>query len=182
MLTSCEVWRDIPGYEGKYQASSLGRIRSLDRVVKRRNWSSFRLPGRVLKPRLSHKGYLLVGLCTEARTKNYSVHRLVARAFIPNPKGKPEINHRNGDKTDNRVENLEWVTTAENVRHSITVLGHTRSTPTYAVVCLDTGHVYASAREAAAGTGCRRGGISAVCRGEKKTHHGLRWAYKGAEA
>lgn len=173
-----EEWRDVCGYEGRYEVSNLGRVRSLARLVNRQNWTSFQLPGRILRPRSTRKGYLIVALCRESKQKNFTVHRLVAKAFIPNPSDLPEVNHRNGDKTDNRVENLEWVTAAENVKHSITALGHKRDKPKYSVICLDTGRIYRSAREAAQATGCRYSGITAVCRGEKITHHGLRWTYR----
>lgn len=172
-----EQWRDIPDYEGRYQVSDRGRVRSLPRLVERENWTPMQLSGRVLRPRLSHKGYLLVGLTKGSKTKNFSVHRLVASVFIENHGNKPEINHINGDKTDNRVANLDWVTSKENTRHSIQVLGNRRDLPKYAVRCLDTGRVYPSVRKAAEETGCRRSGISAVCRGEKNKHHGLHWAY-----
>lgn len=176
--SNIEEWRDIPGYEGRYQASNLGRIRSLPRVIDRRSNTPYRLPGRILRPRLSHKGYLLVGLSTESKVKNLSVHRLVAQAFLPNTEGFPEVNHINGNKKDNRAANLEWVTTKENVAHSIAVLGNRRDVPRYAVICLDTGRVYASAKDAAKDVDGLPRAIRNVCHGKKKRHRGLRWAYK----
>jgi len=98
-----EVWRDIEGYEGLYQVSNLGRVKSLhglsERIMKNRNVSG---------------GYQALLLTKNKISKNFLVHRLVAQAFIPNLEGKPEVNHINEDKTNNRVDNLEWMTHIEN--------------------------------------------------------------------
>ena len=102
-----EIWRDIKGYEGLYQVSSFGRVRSIDRVVMSRG---VRMPrkGKILSNGMSIYGYHQVVLSKDGKHKNYRVNRLVAEAFIPNPLDLPFVNHKNEDKTDNRVENLEW--------------------------------------------------------------------------
>ena len=101
-----EIWRDVEGYGGKYQVSNLARVRSL-----------YRGKTKLLKPDTIHTGYLRVTLCKDGKTKYPFVHRLVAQAFIPNPDNKPQVNHIDGDKTNNYVSNLEWVTAAENIHH-----------------------------------------------------------------
>lgn len=99
-----EIWKDILGYEGFYQVSSFGRVRSLDRYDSRNYFRK----GRILKLSADRKGYLRVGLHSNGKEKFYSVHRLVAEAFIHNPDNLPEVNHIDEDKTNNRVENLEF--------------------------------------------------------------------------
>lgn len=116
---STEEWRPVIGYEGLYEVSSLGRVRSLDQVVKYKDGRTRLSLGRVRRLSVSSNGYLTVGLCDNKLQRTKTVHRLVARAFIPNLKGKPEVNHKDGDKTNNHASNLEWVTRQENIRHAI---------------------------------------------------------------
>ena len=101
-----EKWRDIPGYEGFYQVSDLGNIRSI-RFNKIRNMKSWD----------SH-GYRAVELCMNNNRYTVGIHRLVALTFIPNPENKSEVNHKDRNKSNNNVENLEWVTQSENVAHA----------------------------------------------------------------
>ena len=116
-----EEWRDIVGYEGLYQVSNQGRVRSLDREVKRKGNSICTLKGKIKKNTIGKKGYLYTYLTDKnGNTKSIFTHRLVAQAFISNPENKPEIDHINGIRNDNRVENLRWVTKEENMNNPLT--------------------------------------------------------------
>ena len=111
-----EVWKDVPEFEGLYQVSNLGLVKSLGRYVDMGNFKSFRKE-RILKPDLNKGGYLVVTLQKEKISKRFQIHRLVASVFITNPDNLPQVNHKNEDKTDNRVENLEWCDPAYNCNY-----------------------------------------------------------------
>lgn len=106
MIDYMEIWKEIKGYEGLYEVSSEGRVR---RLIKG-NYLTFK----------NSNGYQRVGLCIHSKQKWFLVHRLVAQTFIPNPDEKPEVDHINCDRCDNRVENLRWVTAKENNNNPIT--------------------------------------------------------------
>lgn len=122
ILFDIEQWSDIEGYEGFYQISNIGNVRSLDRIVTQQNrWGQtlrYTKRGKRLSPGSSPNGYVIVGLSKNHVKKYHSVHRLVATAFIPNTDNKPQINHINGVKADNRTENLEWCDASENQIHA----------------------------------------------------------------
>lgn len=111
-----ELWKDIVGFEGLYEVSSLGRVRSLARMVACCNGYRKVTP-KIKSTFINKKGYLRVQLFKDTKKKNVRVHRAVAMAFIPNPENKEEVNHKNFDKTDNSIQNLEWVTSDENLDH-----------------------------------------------------------------
>jgi len=114
-----EIWKDIKGYEGMYQVSNLGRVKSLERLTFFKNGRKPRLEKEMIKrPALDGKGYNRMCLRKHDIPNTFKLHRLVAEHFIPNPDNKPQVNHINGDKLDNRVENLEWMTNDENMHHS----------------------------------------------------------------
>lgn len=118
MQTEREEWRDIPGYEGLYQVSDMGRVRSLPRIVEF-NGIRRRTQGKTLKPHDNGNGYMNVPLHKNGTTETAYVHRLVACAFVPNPDDKPCVNHIDYDTNNNRASNLEWVTQGENIAHSL---------------------------------------------------------------
>lgn len=113
-----EIWKDVKGYEGIYRVSNLGKVKSLKRKVNIQSGSQRTVNEKILKNQLYSNGYNFVKLSKDHVSQPYSIHRLVGIAFIPNPQNKPCINHKNGIKTDNRVENLEWVTYSENHKHA----------------------------------------------------------------
>lgn len=122
-----EIWKDIKGYEGMYQVSNYGRVKGLERWTHFKNGRKPRRePERILKFTKHHKGYFKAQLRKEDKLKGYFVHRLVAEAFIPNPEGKSQVNHKDGNKGNNHVDNLEWNTQSENLKHSYHVLGSHR--------------------------------------------------------
>ncbi len=115
-----EIWKDIIGYESLYSVSNLGRVKALKRKIN--SPRGFRTARERILKIADCNGYSLVMLCKEGTRINKLVHRLVAISFLNNPENKPCINHKNGIKTDNRVENLEWSTYSENELHSRRVL------------------------------------------------------------
>lgn len=161
--SNTEEWRDIPGYEGRYIVSNRGNVIG---------------PRGPHKPYKTRDGYLVATLYVNSKPRRTGVHRLVALAFIPNPEGKPQINHKNGVKTDNRPENLEWVTCSENNLHRCRVLNGGGGRPKKPVVCIDTGVVYPSITEAAEATGSILEKILACCKGQRNKTNGMRWAYE----
>lgn len=112
-------WFDIKGYEGFYQVNRNGDIKSVEKDVKTKHGSFLHRKERLLKPTINDKGYMKVYLSKYGISENLYVHRIVAETFIENSDNLPQVNHINGDKTDNRVENLEWVSAKENVQHAI---------------------------------------------------------------
>ncbi len=186
---SKEIWKDIPGYSGRYQASTAGMIRSCSRRVNSMHGPKSKLvTGRVLKlSSSSNAGYLMVqlggGTCPKL------VHRLVGMTFINNPENKPCVNHKNGIKTDNSVKNLEWVTYSENEIHSFKVLGKKANSGAYKKGRLPidrirpvlqlTGDrlVFISATQAGKHFGVHQSNISAACNGVSATCMGHRFKY-----
>jgi len=116
---SKEIWKDVEGYEGLYQISNKGRLKS-----ECRNGTL----GGLVKPEKTNRGYIRYTLSKNNSSKRFAAHRLMAFAFLSNPENKPHVNHINGVKHDNTVENLEWCTHSENVKHSYDKLGAKRPT------------------------------------------------------
>ena len=167
-----EEWRDIPGYEGKYKASTSGRI--MTTIGKGRPYMPV---NRIMKQTRCHN-YYKVNLCG----RGVLVHRLVASTFIPNPENKGQVNHKNGDTFDNRVENLEWVTAFENTHHAIHILNKRTERPGKQVsqYSLTGIHLadYNTISDAVKSTGTNISSLIAVCKGKQKTANGFIWKYK----
>ena len=165
-----EEWRDIEGYEGLYQVSNLGRVRSL-------NCRGHKGCIGILTPRLDGKGYEMVALYKEGKARNTKVHRLVAQAFIPNPNNYPQVNHKDENKTNNIVENLEWCTGKYNSNYGT---GKIRSGIKQGkkIICIDTGQEFDRIREAARVYGICHNNIVECLKGKRKTAGGYKWKYK----
>ena len=200
-----EIWKDIKGYEGIYQVSNLGRVKSLDRI----DSNNHPLKGVILKPYISNSGYLLVGLYKQQKRDRKLLHRLVAEAFIPNPENKPEIDHINTIKTDNTVflnedgsinyekTNLRWTTRKENINNPLTKTKmqinarkpskgkygkkHHRSKP---IIQYDKEGNFIKewdcANDVERVLGISNKHIGSVCLGKRKSCGGYIWKYKNA--
>lgn len=174
-----EAWKAVSGYEGIYEISNLGRVKSLKRKCPYQD--GFRTkPERILKTNIINGGYAQVTLEKSGTRKSLLVHRLVAMAFIPNPEAFPQVNHINGNKTDNRAENLEWCTAKENMVHS--VVNCLRSDLKPVVMLSKDGCIvrkFNGLKEAARSTGIARQNIRFCCNHERRTAGGYFWRWCG---
>lgn len=119
-LISQETWRPVKGYESFYEVSDLGRVRSLSRTIVKKNGVKQNKVGKLLKPCKSGNGYYYVVLTKNSHSKSKRIHILVAKAFIPNPENYQQVNHLDGDKSNNKLSNLEWCTPHQNQYHAVT--------------------------------------------------------------
>ena len=116
-----EIWKDIVGYEGLYQVSNLGKVKSLDRVCHNPRYGKQKRRGNIMRPSPNNYGYLQVRLSKLGKSKTHKVHRLVALAFLTENRLKKEVNHKDGNKENNCFSNLEWVNRSENVKHAFDI-------------------------------------------------------------
>lgn len=169
-----EIWKDIQGYEGLYQVSNKGRVKSLDRIVELKDGSKRSYKGKLLAPAANNRNYFQVFLCKDLKRQTFLVHRLVLQAFTPNPLNKPEVNHIDEDSTNNDLSNLEWCTSKENCNHGTKIA---RASKPVKSICPKTGReaFYPSIVQAHKETGIDRSSIGSVTRGKGKTAGGYRW-------
>lgn len=164
-----EVWKDIKNYEGFYQVSNLGRVRSLERISVQKH----RVKERVLASTLDTYGYCLVTLRRDGKRKTHKVHRLVAEAFLSNPDNLPQINHKDECKTNNKVSNLEFCSPAYNTnygnRNERAAKGHEK--PIFAITSSGNRYLFQSATKAAELLGLNRANVSS-CLNSKRKHCG----------
>ena len=164
-----EIWKNIEGYEGLYQVSNLGNVKSL-------NYKKM-CKERILKPLLDSKGYYDIKLFKNKEYKIYKIHRLVCQAFIPNPNNLPQVNHKNEIKTDNRVENLEWCTAEYNCNYGTR---NDRIRKPILQFTLEDDFVkrWNSTREIQRELGLCHSHISKCCKGKYKSMYGYKWFYE----
>ena len=165
-----EHWKSITGYDGLYEVSDLGRVKSLKYGKER-----------ILKPRETHGGYLKVALCKDGKVEQSKIHRLVAKAFIPNPNNLETVNHKDEVKTNNTVSNLEWMSQKDNINYG-TRNKRASEALSKQVQMFDksTGELLAtfpSLMEAERVTGIYHGNISQCCNGKYKSAGGYIWKY-----
>jgi len=182
-----EIWKPIEGYEGTYSVSSLGRVRSEAREIMRSDGQRQPIKVRILRPAPDRRGYLIVSLYNNGQ-QTHKVHRLVAKAFLENPDEKPQINHINEIKTDNRTVNLEWCTPAVNQLHGgcTTRVRNTRNRRQTAKaeravqqISLKGAElaIYRSTSEAPPAVGGNQGSIHQACSGKQNTAYGYIWRF-----
>lgn len=190
-MNNQEIWKDVAGYEGFYQVSNFSRVKSLDRIIVQKNGIKKKIKERIVIQVKDSKGYYFVGLHKDSKIGQFRVHRLIAQYFIPNPQNKPHINHINGIRTDNRLENLEWSTVSENNQHAYTNNGrispmknktgilNKQSKP---IIQSDKNgnfvKEYAAIADAFRITKIQQSDISSCCRGLLKSAGGYIWKFK----
>lgn len=174
-----EIWKDVLGFEGLYQVSSYGRVKSLNRSVwSKSNKSYSKIKGTILKLDIHDKPYAQIGLSKDGKIKKYLVHRLVALNFIPNSNLKLVVNHKDENKLNNKVENLEWVTQSVNINHGLRNKKVSEKL-SKAVVRIDSNEnikIYDSAMVAEI-DGFSRYCICFCCKGKTKSHKNYKWMY-----
>lgn len=181
-----DKWLPIKGYEGLYEVSNTGKVRSLDRMVRNSSGNGTKLsPGKILKQSDVGNGYLRVDLCKNGEIKHFAVHRLVASSFVKNPENLPMVNHKDENKENNSAENLEWCTAKYNSNYGTRSkrisekLSVSKCKPV--AQYLDGILIAVFPSMIAAGHITDPGHIGACCNGKRKQAGGFKWAYAEEE-
>lgn len=182
-----EIWKNIPNYEGLYQASNLGRIKSLERLVNYKIDGFYRKVSCRILSQSNIRGWLHCSISANGGNRSIHVARLIALSFIPNPENKPTVNHKNRIKNDNRIENLEWATAKEQTKNIFDVGGrktqsgenHWKSMRVYQYnVNGELVSEHETATSAAKKFNSKASTICDCCNGRWKSAHGYIWSYK----
>jgi len=167
-----EKWCDVVNYESIYQVSNLGRFRSLDRD------RDINRKGKILKPSMRQNGYLFLRLSKKGYVSSFLAHRLVASHFVKGYKEGLDVNHKDGNKSNNSAYNLEWVTRAENIRHAFDTGLMNRESISIPVRCINEKtkeQMYFKSIREAERNGFHQSNISLCLNGKQKTHKGFKW-------
>ena len=181
-----EIWKPIPGYEGRYEVSSHGRVRRCYRVaIEKGSFSETKrkvYPEQLIRPHTNNQGYYVIGLQgADNKQHTYILHRLVALAFIPNPQHLPQINHKDEVRTNNHVENLEWCTSKYNMHYNGRIERFAKSNRKPVGKFDDAGNLLATfpcAKDAAVEAGLCESAILKCCQGQKWYGHAGGYVYK----
>lgn len=164
---SNEIWKDIVGYEGLYQVSNFGKVKNIKTL-------------KILKPSLTYNGYEMVKLSKNSKVKNFRINRLVAEAFIPNPNNYPIVNHKDGNKLNNNINNLEWCSYSYNLIEAYRLKLKTsriKSKKVNQIQNNKTIKIWNSTSEIEKKLGYSSGNISQVCNKKRKSAYGYKWEY-----
>ena len=187
IMENMEIWKDVENYEGLYQVSNLGRVRSLERDIYCQNGTFHQhLKEKMLVPVLDRYGYQFVGLYKNGKRKKITVHRLVAEAFLPNLENKPQVNHKDENPLNNCVDNLEWRTSKYNINYGTRTARQIQNRRSYklgdnprakSVFCVELNKTFDCAQRAQEELGIDRKCIGKACTGKQKTAGKFHWRY-----
>ena len=179
-----EIWQDVKGFEGFYQVSNLGRIKSLDRIIQQHHRNQRNVEhiykGKILKGNINKNGYIIVDLHKKGKIKKFLLHRLIAETFIPKVKGKNIINHKDNNPTNNQVNNLEWCTQSENIKYAYE-FGNKKAPHQKRIIQFDRNNNFICEWESQTQIervlGIKQANISKVCLGKRSQAGGYLWEY-----
>jgi hypothetical protein len=173
-----EIWKPIQDYIGLYEISNIGRVKSLKRIKNGKGNSKIEVNERILSPYIKEKKYIIIHLCKNGKVKAFTIHRLVAIHFVNNPENKSIINHKDCNKHNNSWDNLEWVTSSENIKHAwdngiytdrFLITRSANEKCKKPVICVQTEEIFESASEAGRRKNICKSSIIANCRNKRKS-------------